>query len=382
MAELSKMLHIKTNGVEQTAKIYSTEAEAGLNYIKCLVDGEVGYIPIGETSDALATAARVKKNGTTCAIKSGAVEYTKILYDTAGSQKFTVPAGITAIAVTAAGAGGGGGGYAYNEYAENGDGGSGGRGDLVIMNVISVTPLAELTVTVGPGGAVGKSQIHGGTYCYYGTSGSAGGASSVGSVSAAGGGGGGGSPATSSTHGYIGSGSAGSDAGNGRGAYGGSGGSVQTRSTKDDTTVKGTTPPKAGNSGWVVIEYGGVLTTAGYKTESYTKAGTYYFTVPKGVKSIGVELSDGGGGYTTGSKGNYDGTAGALGFDFVDVVPGDSYSIVVGAGGESNASGGASEAFGLKTSTAKSYKSEAGANGGTSSSTTGSDGWVTLKYWG
>lgn len=382
MAELSKMLHIKKNGVEQTAKIYSTGTEAGLNYIKCLVDGEVGYVPVGEVGDALATAARVKKNDSVYAIKSGAVEYTRILYDTAGSQKIIVPAGITAIAVTAAGAGGGGGGYAYNEYAERGSGGSGGRGDLVIMNVISVTPLSELTITVGAGGAVGKSQIHGGTYRYYGNSGSAGGASSVKNVSAGGGGGGGGSPATSSTHGYIGSGSAGSDAGNGRGAYGGNGGSVQTTSTKDDTTVRGTTPPKAGNDGWVVIEYGGVLTTAGYKIESYTKAGTYYFTVPRGVKSIGVELSDGGGGYETDSKGSYDGEAGVLAFDFVDVTPGESYSIVVGAGGEPNASGGDSEAFGLKTSTAKSYKPGAGANGGTSSSTTGNDGWVILKYWG
>ena len=70
MAELSKKLHFLKSGTEQTAKAYSTAAEAGSIYIPSKIDGVACYIPIGSTSDVMATNGRVIKGGTTYAIKS------------------------------------------------------------------------------------------------------------------------------------------------------------------------------------------------------------------------------------------------------------------------------------------------------------------------
>ena len=70
MAELTKNLHFLKNGIEQTAKIYTTASEAGNNYISVKVDGTTGYVPIGETSHENATMGRVTKGNSTYAILS------------------------------------------------------------------------------------------------------------------------------------------------------------------------------------------------------------------------------------------------------------------------------------------------------------------------
>lgn len=385
MAELDKVLHIKKDGTEETAKIYSTTDEAGVDYIKCLVDNTVAYIPIGETDSALATAARVLKDGITYAIKSRSVEYARFFFNATGTQSFTIPAGVTTIAVTAAGAGGGGGGYACNEYLNNASGGSGGYGELVIMTTTTVTPLSDISITVGIGGGAGVSNKRVGTYSYVGGSGTDGGSSSAADVTAGGGGGGGG--ATANTE-ETANGSAGADAGNGRGSVGGSGGYVTIKRSSGDSGdfLDKTYRATAGKDGWVVVEYGGLIGAKEYKTESYTTAGTYEFTVPNGVKAVSVELAGGGGGYRENKVWilSAEGVAGGLVFDFVDVTPNETYTIVVGAGGVKGANGNDSTAFGLTSSdtTAKSYRYGAGGSGGTKTSTTGGDGWVILRYWG
>jgi hypothetical protein len=69
-------------------------------------------------------------------------------YTTPGSYTWTVPAGVTSVAIAAIGGGGGG--------AQNVSGGSGGAGaDLDYVNAVSVTPGQQLSVTVGAGGATG-----------------------------------------------------------------------------------------------------------------------------------------------------------------------------------------------------------------------------------
>jgi len=63
------------------------------------------------------------------------------------SGTFTVPAGITTVFVTACAGGGGGG------YGNNGITGGGGGGEAIVNYPYTVTPGANLTVTVGTGGA-------------------------------------------------------------------------------------------------------------------------------------------------------------------------------------------------------------------------------------
>lgn len=81
------------------------------------------------------------------------------------SGTFTVPTGVTSIAIVCIGAGGGGGGSDKDDEL----GGGGGGGALAYVNNITTTPGQSLTVTVGTGGNGGGS----------GQAGSAGGDSSV-----------------------------------------------------------------------------------------------------------------------------------------------------------------------------------------------------------
>jgi len=110
------------------------------------------------------------------------------VFDAAGADTFTVPAGITRIMVEVRGAGGGGG--KGNTGTAVGQGGSGGGYG---MGIFAVTPLSDHTVTVGAGG-LGSN----GGNC---TVGGPGGTSSLGLLISATGGGGGGGCGTSSTPG-------------------------------------------------------------------------------------------------------------------------------------------------------------------------------------
>ena len=123
---------------------------------------------------------------------------TTTTYNTAGSNTYTVPTGITSLTIKAWGAGGGG-GSGSGSTGVGGDGGGGGYAKAVI----SVTPGESLTVKVGTAGAKATANSRGGN---------GGGASSVQRsstylVEAAGGGGGGGRRGnTSGTEGHGGAG--------------------------------------------------------------------------------------------------------------------------------------------------------------------------------
>lgn len=124
MAELTKKLHFKKSGTEETAKAYSTASEAGSSYIRVTIDGVAAYVPIGTTSDNLITKGRVIKGGTTYAIKSQSKPaYTEKSWTTAGTYTFTVPIGVTRIRVAVCGGGGG-------AISKEGTSGSGGTSSL------------------------------------------------------------------------------------------------------------------------------------------------------------------------------------------------------------------------------------------------------------
>lgn len=138
MAEMTKKLHFLKNGTEQTAKAYSTTAEAGSSYITNVIDNTTCYIPIGSNSDSRATAGRVSKNGTTYAIFStGKPVYTEKSYTTPGTYTFTVPKGITRIRVAVCGGGGGAATTADDDNDSHDY--SGGRGGTSSFGNISAT---------------------------------------------------------------------------------------------------------------------------------------------------------------------------------------------------------------------------------------------------
>lgn len=227
MAELAKKLLFKKNGVEQTAKAYSTTAEAGAEYIPNKIDGVNCYVAIGTTADSRATVGCVKKSSTAAEraiLNTGKPPYNKIEWRTPGTYTVTVPAGVTTMRTQTAGAGGGGAGNNWINEEPIAPGGNGGSGELITKN-ISVTPLSTLTIIVGSGGAGGS---------YWGYPGGAGGSSSiVNFVTARGGGGGLRNNKNGTSY--------------GNGGAGGLGGK------RTDWGEDG----KAGSPGWVIIEYGG-----------------------------------------------------------------------------------------------------------------------------
>ena len=110
MAELYKKLYIKnTEGVTQSAKLYSTTSESQTPYLSLKVDNINCYASLTDVSDSRATSGRIKKSdGTILAIgESGVSPYGYSLFTTSGS--FTVPSGVTKLRVTCIGGGAGGG---------------------------------------------------------------------------------------------------------------------------------------------------------------------------------------------------------------------------------------------------------------------------------
>lgn len=224
MAELAKKLNFKKDGVQQTAKAYSTTAEVGEHWVNAKIDGVPAYVAIGDIADSRATSGRVKGSGgdTYVILSRGKLPYNKVEYRTPGTYTFTSPE--TTLKVTVAGAGGGGAGNNWINEEPIAPGGNGGSGELITKN-ISVTPLSTLTIIVGSGGAGGS---------YWGYPGRAGGSSSIVNFVTARGGGGGLRDNKNGTS-Y------------GNGGAGGLGGK------RTDWGEDG----KAGSPGWVIIEYGG-----------------------------------------------------------------------------------------------------------------------------
>lgn len=110
MAELVKKHHYKQNGVEQTAKTYSTIAEAGTEYIENKIDGVICYVAIGDTTDNRATVGRVKKSSIAAEraiLSTGKVPYTEISWTTPGVYTWTAPGGVYRALVATCGGGAG-----------------------------------------------------------------------------------------------------------------------------------------------------------------------------------------------------------------------------------------------------------------------------------
>jgi hypothetical protein len=107
------------------------------------------------------------------------------------------------------------------------------------------------------------------------------------------------------------------------------------------------TSDASGNASWQTA-----AVSAGSFTnmQVYSTAGTSTFTVPAGVTKIMVEVWGGGGGggnssaTVTGTVGS--GAGGGYGRSIFSVVPGQNYSVVVGAGGVAGSGDGGTSSFG------------------------------------
>lgn len=156
MAELTKKFYIKKGDTEQTAKLYSTTAEAGTAYVHLIVDGVQAYLPLGEPNDGRATIGRVKEtSGHEYAIlTSGKPPYHEDSYTNAGTYTWTCPVGVTKAKVTCAGGGGGGLAVRTKYPAANWRTAhaSGGTGELT-TSIIDVTPQTSYAIVVGKGGS-------------------------------------------------------------------------------------------------------------------------------------------------------------------------------------------------------------------------------------
>ncbi len=110
MAELVKKHHYKKNGVEQTAKTYSTIAEAGTEYIENKIDGVICYVAIGDTTDSRAIGGRVKKSSTAAEraiLSTGKVPYTEMSWTVPGVHTWTCPGGVYRVLAATCGGGAG-----------------------------------------------------------------------------------------------------------------------------------------------------------------------------------------------------------------------------------------------------------------------------------
>ena len=88
MSTLTKKLHIlKAGGTEETCSIYTTPEEVGGSpYLTLNVDGQKGYVKLGNTTDAKATHLRVKKDNITYAAWANSIVLKPQVYVAHGSS--------------------------------------------------------------------------------------------------------------------------------------------------------------------------------------------------------------------------------------------------------------------------------------------------------
>jgi hypothetical protein len=118
---------------------------------------------LGNQSTSDGNYASFVHNGTAWSLLCGLVPRLQHFVFTS-SGTFTVPRGVTAVTVNGYGGAGGGGGGATPSSATDdfpASGGGGGGGALLGTRVVTVTPGASITVTVGAGGAGGASDTNG-----------------------------------------------------------------------------------------------------------------------------------------------------------------------------------------------------------------------------
>ena len=239
--------------------------------------------------------------------------YGQVAFTTAGTYSWTAPIGVTSVSVVAVGGGGGGTRNSGGDTAGNG-------GDSYFIDTSTVAGLGGNRggPSAGTQGALHATYGRGGGYV--GTGGGFGGNSFIGSNPFYGGGGAGG---------YTGSGGNG---GNGDGS--------------SNITVAGGTGQGGGGGGSAWGSGGGVgilgQGSNGAGSPTGTANGTGYARGGSGGGD-GIQYSNGGsyppgftgGNYGGGGGGTYaiQGGGGGLGWGNVTVVPGETYTVVVGAGG-------------------------------------------------
>lgn len=93
--------------------------------------------------------------------------------------------------------------------------------------------------------------------------------------------------------------------------------------------------------------------------EAFTTTGTSSWTAPENVTSVCVVCVGGGGGGSSDTEAGGGGAGGGLGWkNNISVVPGNSYTVVVGAGGNPGSNGG--DSYFINTSTVAGYGGEHG----------------------
>lgn len=254
-----------------------------------------------------------------------------VTYTTPGSYTYTVPNGVTQIALTMIGGGGSGvGNYSTPQWP-----GPGGGSAAYFSNVtVAVTPGQQIAVSVGGAGAntsFGALIAGAGGNAPDRSQPNAGQGGAAGTYTGTGG--------TNGTQGNNGQ----SLGGNGYGANSpyGTGGAGQYSGNGSPATGYGAGGGGGGNNS------GGGSGSPGFctivpitkTTVSYSTPGTYSFTVPNGVTALTVNVNGGAGGsggnYLTGTTGynGGSGVAGQLITGTMTVVPGTTYTVYVGSGG-------------------------------------------------
>ena len=289
-------------------------------------------------------------------------------FTTPGTTNWVAPAGVTSVAVVAVGAGQGGG---------NGNSGGGGGG-LGYKNSITVVPGQSYTVVVGQAGSGttgtqgniggdsyfinsttvkggGGNNGVGGTYVgdgggVGGGKGSAGGGGGAAGYSGSGGSssnptgqGGGGGVGSSTTVTGTGAGSGGGGVGiKGQGSSGAAGNPVVQNSAS--SSMSGGGGGSGGTAGTAITSpssTGGATPTPAVGQAEWTTPGTYSWTCPTGVTEVcSVAVGAGAGGINNGSGGG----GGLAWRNAIQVTPGQTYTIVVGAGGAGGNSGSSTNA--------------------------------------
>ncbi len=287
------------------------------------------------------------------------------------SGTWTAPEGVFEITVEAWGGGGGG-------VSNGNNGGGGGGGGAYALQTVPVTPGTTYSLTVGLGGNSdedgedsffedGSLVLAKGGTTGNNDNGGTGGASaeSIGSITFSGGdggdgsinlnflpapGGGGGGSAFISSNGEPGGDNSGGffpepgNGGNGTG-IGGDGGN--SGSSGQPGAVPGGGGGGAGRDGvggngadgQIIIAY--ELPTPGTEENVFTTSGTW--TAPAGVTEITVEGWGGGGGGSATAGGNNakgGGGGGAYARNVISVIPGNTYSLTIGNGGNASVNGG------------------------------------------
>lgn len=349
-----------------------------------------------------------------------------VKFSTAGSVAWTVPANVYSIdyVLQGAGGGGGGGGRGDDDVPFPGGGGGGGGAGARVTGKLTVTPGQRLNLVVGAGGAggVGGNTHEGPGYigtdggdsrlertsgivataiggksgkpgtggdddrghgipgsggtangvAGSGRSGGAGGSSTFGSGGAGGGGGG---SADAGLPGGVGAGGGGGEGGlkgsptglNGaRGGDGGNGTISLTYSVIETITswkLVNQIYQKV-NGSWIPFVTSNIINDG--RSVIYTTPGTYTWTCPSDIIRARVMVYGAGGSGTGGAGGS-----GGLAIKYLTVTPGETYTVVVGAGGQNSQLGGLSSfdgsiiAYGGGAGTAATSGTDAGGAGGT-----------------